>query len=213
MNNSLDVTLVKSLLNFISFSPLNDVKATQLIERYTSIEAILVAPIDELGITYGLTPQHIQHFRLIRTLLFRTQERRLHDFSTLDATPYLDYIKLHIAHLNIEGLFVVLISSKKKYIHSEVINTGCETSASLPINTVVKLALNHNAKHLILAHNHPTGSVRPSYNDIATTQKLNKILLPLNIHLIDHVIVSPTLIFSILSNKLLIHLSNQEPKQ
>lgn len=212
MKNPLDITLVKSLLNTVSFSPLNDTKANQLIERYTYIEAILFAPIDELKTTYGVTSKHIQLFELIRTLLLRTQERKLHDFAAMDATPYLDYIKLHIAHLNVEGLFVVLLSSHKKYIHSELINLGSEISVSLPINTVVKIALNHNATYVILAHNHPTGSIRPSHNDITLTQNLYKILLPLNIHLIDHLIVSPTLIFSILSNKLLVHLSNQAPQ-
>lgn len=78
MKNFLDKTLVKSLLNTISFSPLNDTKANQLIERYTYIEAILCAPIDGLKTTYGLTSNHIRLFQLIRTLLFRTQERKLH---------------------------------------------------------------------------------------------------------------------------------------
>lgn len=211
MSYPADFDLVMSLLNSVSYSPLNETKAAQLVERYTRIEAILFAPTEELETTYGLTSKHIQQFRLIRTILLRTQERKLHSFETMDVTPYLDYIKLHIAHRTIEGIFVILLSHQQKYIHSELINSGAETSASLPINSLVKLALNHNARYVILAHNHPTGSIRPSHHDISLTRELCQTLMRLNIQLIDHVIVSPTLIFSILSNKLLVHLSNQEP--
>ena len=213
MTNVSDISLVASLLNIQNYSPLNEVKATQLVERYQSIEAILFAPADELTTIYGLFPQHIQHLRLLRTLLLRTQERKLHNFESLDATPYLDYIKLHIAHLSIEGLFVILLSSHKKFIHSDLINRGSESSTILPLNHLVKLALNYNAHYLILAHNHPNGQVKPSHQDISVTAELNSTLRLLNIRLIDHVIVSPTLVFSILSNKLIVHLSNQEPSE
>lgn len=99
-----------------------------------------------------------------------------------------------------------------KYIHSELINRGSETSVTLPFNHLVKLALNHNAHYLILAHNHPTGSIRPTHPDISLTAELSNTLRRLNMRLIDHVIVTPTLVFSILSNKLIVHLSNQEPR-
>lgn len=203
-----DSDLVESLLNTVSFSPLNTVKADQLIERYSSIEALLFAPSEELEATYGLTSQQIQHLRCIRTILLRIQAKNLQTFDAIDTAPYLDYIKLNIAHRSVEGLFVILLSSKKKVIYSDLINLGSETSAVLPINTLVKLALNHT---VVLAHNHPTGSIRPSQQDTALTSDIRRTLLSLNIILIDHVIVSPTHTFSILSNKLITHLSNQEP--
>lgn len=211
MTISSDSALVESLLNIVSFSPLNTVKAEQLIKRYASIEAILFAPAEELETTYGLTPKHIQHLRCIRTLLLRTQERKLHRFEAIDTAPYLDFIKLNIAHRSIEGLFIVLLSSQKKFIYSDLINLGSDSSAILPFNTLVKLALNHNARYVVLAHNHPNRRIRPSHQDFAVTSELRRILLSLNIILIDHVIVSPTRVFSILSNKLIAHLSDQEP--
>lgn len=112
MTNVSDVALVTRLLNMPNYSPINEIKATQLIDRYQSIEAILFAPADELVTTYGLLPQYIHHLRLIRTLLLRTQERKLHNFESLDAPPYLDYITLHIAHQSVEGLFVILLHFK-----------------------------------------------------------------------------------------------------
>lgn len=213
MTLSSDLVLVEHLLNIVSFSPLNVVKATQLIERYTSIEAILFAPAEELETTYGLTSLHIQHFRCIRAILLRSQEKKLHTFETFDTAPYLDFIKLNLAHRSIEGVFVVLLSSQKKFIHSDLLSLGSETSAVFPLNTLVKLALEHNARYVVLAHNHPTGSIRPSHQDIAMTAQLRRTLLALNISLIDHVIVSHTNVFSILSNKLIVRLSNPEPSE
>lgn len=211
MTSVSDISLVNSLLNIQSYSPINKIKATQLIDRYQSIETILFAPMEELTTTYDLLPQQLQLLRLLRTILLRTQERKLHTFNSVDSTPYLDYIKLHIAHQRIEGLFVILLSSHKKYIHSELINKGSETSVTLPVNHLIKLALNHNARYLILAHNHPNSSIRPTPQDISITAELSTTLLRLNIRLIDHVIVTPTLVFSILSKRLIVHLSNQDP--
>jgi DNA repair protein RadC len=54
---------------------------------------------------------------------------------------------------------------------------------------VVKEALRINAASVILAHNHPSGSSNPTLQDIEITRILKKILLVIDVLVLDHIIV------------------------
>ena len=56
---------------------------------------------------------------------------------------------------------------------------------------MVLRALHHNASAVILAHNHPSGSVEPSRADEALTQTLKAALALVDVRVLDHIIVAP----------------------
>jgi len=56
---------------------------------------------------------------------------------------------------------------------------------------VVKLALELGAAAVILAHNHPSGDVRPSVADSALTRTLQTALSMVDVKVLDHIIVGP----------------------
>ena len=56
---------------------------------------------------------------------------------------------------------------------------------------VVLRALHHQAAGVVLAHNHPSGSVQPSRADEALTQTLKTTLALVDVRVLDHVIVAP----------------------
>jgi DNA repair proteins len=55
---------------------------------------------------------------------------------------------------------------------------------------IIKHALENNATSIILAHNHPSGILKPSKNDIEVTAKIKNAATLLDISIIDHIIVS-----------------------
>ena len=65
---------------------------------------------------------------------------------------------------------------------------------------VVETALNHNAYGVILCHNHPGGSERPSMGDVDITVELESVLSKLGIALIDHVIVADGKVYSMIEH-------------
>lgn len=67
---------------------------------------------------------------------------------------------------------------------------GTLTQASVYPREVVKIALRYNAAALIIAHNHPSGSLEPSQADLTLTTHLHKALALVDIRLVDHVIVA-----------------------
>ena len=56
---------------------------------------------------------------------------------------------------------------------------------------IIQAALLANATQVILAHNHPSGSMKPSTLDDALTEKVRKAAELMEIHVADHVILSP----------------------
>lgn len=96
-----------------------------------------------------------------------------------------DMAKLPKEHLR--GLY---LNSQYKLIHDEVISIGSLTANIVHPREVFKPALAHSASALILAHNHPSGDVRPSEADMEITKQIVAAGKILGIELLDHVIVT-----------------------
>ncbi len=58
--------------------------------------------------------------------------------------------------------------------------------------TQVKAALRHNAAAVIVAHNHPSGSIKPSSADRYITRRLRTALALVDVHLLDHILIAGT---------------------
>ena len=70
------------------------------------------------------------------------------------------------------------------------ISTGTISEVSMYPRLVVETALNFNARTVLLCHNHPGGTCKPSREDIMSTQSLQKLLAQVGVVLLDHVIVA-----------------------
>ena len=89
-----------------------------------------------------------------------------------------------------EVVYLLCLDSKQKLISCRQIQRGSVNVVQLPIRKVIETALNANAVSVILAHNHPGGMALPSTEDYRATDLLIEALAPLQIPLLDHVIVA-----------------------
>jgi DNA repair protein RadC len=80
---------------------------------------------------------------------------------------------------------------------------GTLTQTSVYPREVVQRALHHGAAALVLAHNHPSGTVQPSRADEALTHTLKAALALVDVRVLDHVIVAPGVAFSMAEKGLL----------
>lgn len=63
-------------------------------------------------------------------------------------------------------------------------------AATIVVRDVVRDALAHDARYVLMAHNHPSGDATPSRDDIAVTRRLARTLDAIDVTLIDHLVVS-----------------------
>ena len=89
-----------------------------------------------------------------------------------------------------EKVFVMLLDNSMCLISSEMLFDGSVNSAALDTKKIYKFAFENNAANVIIAHNHPSGTVIPSEDDIRTTSIISEGLGCLGINLAEHFVVT-----------------------
>ncbi len=102
----------------------------------------------------------------------------------------IDYLLLHISDYEHEVFCVTFLDSGNRVIAHEVLATGALTFCVMPPREIIKRALHYNACAVILAHNHPGGSAKPSKADIDMTKQARAALDTVDIRMLDHIIVA-----------------------
>ncbi|MRG48246.1 DNA repair protein RadC [Chitinophaga sp. SYP-B3965] len=96
-----------------------------------------------------------------------------------------------------ETFYVLYLNHANKLLHYNCISSGGITSTTVDPRLVFQEALLQRATRIMLCHNHPSGSLRPSNADINVTNKLKAAGKLLDIEVLDHVIVSTEGYFSL----------------
>lgn len=71
-----------------------------------------------------------------------------------------------------------------------LIRSAHDGHVPLCLRTVVRDVLAFDARRLLMAHNHPAGVSRPSRGDVATTAQFVRTLAPLNVEVVDHLVIA-----------------------
>lgn len=90
-----------------------------------------------------------------------------------------------------ENFKVVLLNQSNKVLGIVSISEGGISATYVDVRLILQAALLANATQVVLAHNHPSGSIKPSTLDDVLTEKVKKAAELMEIHIADHVIISP----------------------
>ena len=134
------------------------------------------------------------------------RRRRSSDFSSLKVTSSVSVFELMqpiLGELPHEEFWILYLNNSNKIIQKQQLSKGGITGTMVDIRLVLKKALEVGATHLILVHNHPSGSLVPSEADKQVTQKLSIASKSLDITVLDHVIITEKAYFSFSDENLL----------
>lgn len=120
--------------------------------------------------------------------------------SSADVARYLQSLLRDYKH---EVFAVLFLNRSNRINHFEVISEGGITGTVADPRVILKKALEENAVSLVLSHNHPSGSLKPSKADELLTQKIKQAALLFDITVLDHVIVGDDGYFSFADEGLL----------
>jgi DNA repair protein RadC len=101
-----------------------------------------------------------------------------------------NYLKAQLQYKKHEVFAVVFLNRSNKINHYEIISEGGITGTVADPRIILKKALEHDAVSLVLCHNHPSGSLRPSRQDEELTNKIKEASKYFDIKVLDHIIVS-----------------------
>ena len=111
-----------------------------------------------------------------------------------------EYYKNTLGKQNQEHFCAIYLNSSKTIIKEKVLFKGTINHSMVHPREVFKEAYKCDATAIICIHNHPSGNVTPSKDDLQTTAKLIEIGKLFNIHIIDHIIISTTGYYSFFEN-------------
>ena len=100
------------------------------------------------------------------------------------------YLRAHFQYKHHEIFAVVYLNRANKIKHSEIVSEGGITGTVADPRIILKKALENDATSIILCHNHPSGSLKPSRADEELTKKINEAAAYFDIKVLDHIIVS-----------------------
>lgn len=101
-----------------------------------------------------------------------------------------DHCRRLLSNQPIEHCIALLLNAQNQILACKHVSRGTLTQTSVYPRELVKMALEHHASSVILAHNHPSGFAEPSPGDITMTQTLGQALALVDISLLDHIIVA-----------------------
>ena len=102
--------------------------------------------------------------------------------------------------LSYEKMVMLTLNTKLQVVGCFEVSRGTVNESTIYPREIATRALLTNAKAVILAHNHPSGTVGPSGTDISITRKVKDILTMLDIRLLDHIIIAHDQTYSMADN-------------
>ncbi|WP_179339925.1 RadC family protein [Winogradskyella ludwigii] len=102
-----------------------------------------------------------------------------------------------------EEFWILYLNNSNKIIHKNQLSKGGITGTLVDVRLVLKNALEVGAVALILCHNHPSGTLKPSEADKNITQKLKVAAQSLDISVLDHLIITESAYYSFADENIL----------
>ncbi|MDC6404833.1 MULTISPECIES: RadC family protein [Maribacter] len=120
--------------------------------------------------------------------------------SSQDAFEVLQPIMGELQH---EEFWILYLNNSNKILHKAQLSKGGITGTLVDVRLLMRQSLELGAVALILAHNHPSGTLKPSQADTEITQKIKNASESLDIRVLDHLIITQKEYFSFADNQLL----------
>lgn len=114
-----------------------------------------------------------------------------------------------------ERFLVAFLDNSNSIIELRTVSQGTTNMAVVYPRDILKMALANDCSSIMLSHNHPGGSLKASAEDVALTQRIVDIFRPLDIKVLDHIIVGGYSFSSMAENGVLpndrMDVANYEP--
>lgn len=204
-----EVQTLELLLNYIIPRKDTNPIAHKLIEKFGSFSAVFSASRDELKEVPSMTDNAaslVSNFLAIyRKIEISRSAPKRRIVTTADAVKIL--YPYFIAR-DEEHVYCLTLDINDNVIHTFDISEGISDSADIKMNKLMSIATRTKAKKIVVAHNHPAGSLEPSRHDVDVTFMLYMMLKSIGVVLSDHLIFTDSGYFSFFDNGLIAQFAN-----
>ena len=187
--------------------PIKDTKpiAKELIEKFGNLDGVVMASIDELMSVKGIKQNSAIFLNLLgdtSKYLYRGDMKR-DGIQLRDKESLLKYLRSDIGFSSREEFKVIFLNNFNILVGSETLFVGTIDKSAVYPREILEKVIQYKAKGVIFAHNHPSGNLRPSKQDIQITEHMQEVLEMIDVKLLEHIIITKDGYFSFLQEGLI----------
>ncbi len=183
--------------------PRKDTKpiAKELLSRFKTINGVLDSDRKELRTVTGISEHTAFFLKLLKDVAILYMEKGIHNRDLLSSPQVVyDYLKVSLKGAVDEEFKLLFLDSRNQLIAVETFKIGTVNRSVVYPRKVVERALYNHAVGVILAHNHPAGTLQPSQDDRGVTKAIKEALKTVDITLLDHIIIGNNDYYSFRNN-------------
>lgn len=186
--------------------PRRDVKpiAKALLSNFKSLNGVMSADISALTGVDGISENTATALKAMHEMALRLKRGEVMGKALLNNWDRLmDYLHVALADEKREQVRILFMDKRNHLIADEMQQQGTVDHSSLYPREVLKRALEVGATAIVMVHNHPSGDLTPSEDDITMTNAVMDVMAPVGIVVHDHLIISAKGYYSFKSNGLI----------
>lgn len=172
--------------------------AHDLLQQFHGLYGLIQASAQDLARVKGLggTAKRAQLIGVLE-IARRAMTQQLQEQPVMNSPKIVkEFLQLEIGALSHEMFAVLFLDNQNRLLSFQKMFRGSLTQTMVYPREIAKTALQHDANGVVLAHNHPSGRVEPSQNDLDLTRNLRQTLMLIDVRIHDHIIVSRQAAFS-----------------
>jgi DNA repair protein RadC len=186
--------------------PRKDVKlqSKSLIQEFGSLKQVFDADIKDLKKIKNLSDYSagfLVFLRRFSSLYLSLEIKQQEKINSPDMAK--DFLISSLSGEKIEKVYILTLDSGNRITSYKELESGTVNKSFLMPRKIAETALNNKAASIIIAHNHPGGTLKPSQSDISATISVRRALESIEVFLLDHIIVSNNDYFSFKEHSLI----------
>jgi DNA repair protein RadC len=164
--------------------------ARNLLKKFGTFAKVIESPAAALQEIHGVGPKNCFALHFVQEVAaYYLKERIIGKRYLHSSQDVIEYLVHSLRGLKKEVLSVIFLDSSHAIIDSAVVAEGTLNVNTIYPREIIKKALDYHAAALIIAHNHPSGALKPSQQDIKLTKNLLILCSSMQIQLLDHLII------------------------
>jgi DNA repair protein RadC len=187
-------------------TPRKDCKsvAREALKKFGTLKSVLEADPSKLKEIKGIGDNNVFGLKITQAVSRRFLADRIMDQDFMRSSEeVMEYLKHNLRDKTREIFMVIYLNGRNQILQMEELFEGTLTTSAVYPREVVKRALDHAAAALVFVHNHPSGNLKPSQDDITITQKLKEAAEAIDVSVHDHLIIAGNEVYSFADNGLI----------
>ena len=225
LENFSDIEKLEVLLYYtLPFKDTNPI-AHSLLDEFKTFNNVINARYEDLLKVDGVGEHTATFFKLLNDTIrvyYTNQVARNHITEIKDICEFFQSLYIGI---RFEIVHVIALSDMNEIMHYTSFTNHDPSKVEINFGPIISYAVNNNCSKVVVCHNHPNGIAAPSDDDLGFTSKLMSALSICNVDLVDHIIVSPSSVYSmsaagqikdikrnLVNNKIIKHIATDNDK-